>query len=139
MSLASGSYPTDLLNAELESLRKRWFWLLILGTLLIVVGLAAIGSAFIATLATILLFGIFLLIGGGLEILSAFWARRWRGFWMHLLAGILYVVLGVLLVERPLASAAAFTLMLAVAFLVGGLFRIILALSERFHGWVWGL
>jgi uncharacterized membrane protein HdeD (DUF308 family) len=58
---------------------------------------------------------------------------------MHLLTGLLYAVLGVLLLRRPLASASAFTLMLAAAFLVSGLFRIIVALSERFHGWGWVL
>jgi len=139
MASAPQSYPADVLSAELEPLRKRWFWLLLLGIVLILVGLAAISSSFIATLATVIALGTFLLIGGGVEIINAFWARRWRGFWMHLLAGILYLVLGLLFIDRPVATAAAFTLMLAAAFLIGGLFRIILALSERFHGWVWVL
>src|SRR5579884_2674428 len=139
MSLAPQTYPADVLGAELEHLRKSWFWLLLLGIVLILVGLAAISSSFIATLATVIALGTILLIGGGVEIINAFWARRWRGFWMHLLAGILYLVLGLLFIDRPVATAAAFTLMLAAAFLIGGLFRIILALSERFHGWVWVL
>jgi uncharacterized membrane protein HdeD (DUF308 family) len=139
MSLAPQSYPAEVLSAEQEHLRKSWFWLLLLGIVLILVGLAAISSSFIATLATVIALGTFLLIGGGVEIINAFWARRWRGFWMHLLAGILYLVLGLLFIDRPVATAAAFTLMLAAAFLIGGLFRIILALSERFHGWVWVL
>jgi uncharacterized membrane protein HdeD (DUF308 family) len=129
----------DSLSAEWESLRKNWFWLLILGISLIVVGLVAMSASFIATLATVVMLGILLLIGGGVEIVNAFWARCWRGFWMHLLAGILYAVLGFLLVEHPLASAAAFTLMLAAGLLVGGLFRILIALIERFQGWVWVL
>jgi uncharacterized membrane protein HdeD (DUF308 family) len=56
-----------------------------------------------------------------------------------MLGGILYLVLGFLMVQRPLAAAAIFTLMLAAAFFVGGLFRIIVALSERFYGWGWVL
>jgi uncharacterized membrane protein HdeD (DUF308 family) len=55
------------------------------------------------------------------------------------LAGIMYLVLGFLLVQRPLAAAAFFTLMLAAAFFVGGLFCIIVALSDRFYGWGWVL
>jgi uncharacterized membrane protein HdeD (DUF308 family) len=137
MSMPPQSYPANLLGAELEHLRKNWAWLLVLGILLILVGLMAISSAFSATLATILVMGTFLLIGGGVEIANALWARRWRGFWMHLLAGVLYVVLGFMLVRRPLSSAAAFTLMLAAAFMIGGLFRIIISVVERFHGWVW--
>jgi uncharacterized membrane protein HdeD (DUF308 family) len=43
------------------------------------------------------------------------------------------------MVQHPLAAAAFFTLMLAAAFFVGGLFRIVVALSERFYGWGWVL
>jgi uncharacterized membrane protein HdeD (DUF308 family) len=121
----------------MECLRKSGLWLLVLGVLLIVVGLVAISSSFIATLATVVMLGILLMIGGAVEIVDAFLGRGWRGFWMHLLAGILYLVLGFLLVQRPLEAAAFFTLMIAAAFLAGGLFRIIVALSERFYGWGW--
>lgn len=139
MSLTSQADPVDSLSAEWESLRKNWFWLLILGISLIIVGLVAMSSSFIATLATVVMLGTLFLIGGAVEVVNAFWARRWRGFWMHMLAGILYVVFGFLLVEHPLASAAFFTLMLAAGLLIGGLFRILIALMERFHGWGWVL
>jgi uncharacterized membrane protein HdeD (DUF308 family) len=120
-------------------LRKSSIWLLILGALLIVVGLVAISEVFFATLATVLITGTLLMIGGGVEIVDAFLGRGWRGFWMHLLGGILYVVLGFLMVQHPAPAAAIFTLMLAAAFFVGGLFRIVVALSERFYGWGWVL
>jgi uncharacterized membrane protein HdeD (DUF308 family) len=139
MSLGLNPSPTELLSAEREHLGKNWFWLLILGILLIVVGLMAISAAFVATLATVLVFGILFLIGGVMDIANAFWARRWRGFWLHLLAGILYVVLGFFLIQQPLAAAEAFTLVMAVTFFIGGLFRIVFALVERFHGWEWVL
>jgi len=139
MSLAPQADSANVLSAEMACLRKSGFWLLILGALLIVVGLVAISSSFIATLATVVMVGTLLMIGGAVEIVDAFLGRGWRGFWMHLLAGIMYLVLGFLLVQRPLAAAAFFTLMLAAAFFVGGLFRIIVALSERFYGWGWVL
>jgi uncharacterized membrane protein HdeD (DUF308 family) len=124
---------------EMTCLRKSSFWLLVLGALLIVVGLVAMSSSFIATLATVVMVGVLLMIGGTVEIVDAFLGRGWRGFWMHLLAGIMYVVLGFFLVQRPLAVAAFFTLMLAASFFVGGLFRIVVAVSERFYGWGWVL
>jgi uncharacterized membrane protein HdeD (DUF308 family) len=133
------SDSASLLSAEKDSLRKMWLLLLLFGILLILVGLVAMSSLFITTLATILVLGILLLVGGGVEIVNAFFACRWRGFWMHLLAGILYAVLGLFMVRRPLASANAFTLMIAAAFLIEGLGRIIVSLVERFHGWVWVL
>jgi len=139
MSLAPQADSANVLSAEMASLRRSRFWLLVLGALLIVVGMVAISASFIATLATVVVLGFLLMIGGAVEIVDAFLGRGWRGFWMHLLAGILYLVLGFLMVQRPLAAAAFFTLMLATAFFIGGLFRIIFALSERFHGWGWVL
>jgi uncharacterized membrane protein HdeD (DUF308 family) len=139
MSRAPQADPANVLSTEMECLRKSSFWLLVLGALLIVVGMVAISASVIATLTTVVMVGTLLIIGGVVEIVDAFLGRGWRGFWMHLLAGILYLVLGFLLVQRPLAAAAFFTLMLAAAFFVGGLFRIIVALSERFYGWGWVL
>ena len=139
MSLPLGPDPVSLLNAEREHLGRNWFWLLLLGILLIVVGLVAIGHACLATLASVIFLGILFVIGGAVEIVNAFWARHWRGFWMHLLAGILYVVLGFFMVQQPAETAVAFTLVIAVMFFVGGIFRIVLALVEHFEGWGWVL
>ena len=139
MSLAPQADSANVLSTEMACLRKSSFWLLVLGALLIVVGLVAIGASFIATLATVVVLGFLLMIGGAVEIVDSFLGRGWRGFWLHLLTGILYLVLGFLMVQRPLATAAIFTLMLAAALFVGGLFRIIVALSERFYGWGWVL
>jgi uncharacterized membrane protein HdeD (DUF308 family) len=139
MSLPASGGPPDLLSKELETLRKYSLFMLVVGVLLIIVGMAAISSAFIATLATIIFVGSLLLVGGVMEVVNAFWAHSWRGFWIHQLFGILYLVLGLFLVRRPDKGAEFFTLMIAAALVVGGLFRIVTALSHRFHGWLWVL
>lgn len=139
MSLAPPSVPPNEPGAEREGLRKLWLLMLVLGVALIVVGLLAMSATFVATLATVVMLGFLFLIGGVVSVVNAFWARRWRGFWVNLLAGILYLVVGFLMTQRPLASAATFTLMIAAALLIGGLFRIALAAVERFHGWMWAL
>ncbi len=139
MSLETQSGPPHALSPEREHLRKAWLLMLVLGFLLIAVGLVAMSAAWIATLAAVFVLGVLFLTGGVVAVASAFSARRWRGFWIHLLAGILYLVLGFLMVQRPLASAATFTLMIAAVLFIGGLFRIAIAVTERYHGWVWGL
>jgi uncharacterized membrane protein HdeD (DUF308 family) len=139
MSAAPQPDRATLLNAERESLRKVWILLLILGIVLILVGLVAMCSLYVTTLAAVAAVGILLLVGGGVEVANAVCACRWRGFWMHLLAGVMYAVLGFLILQHPRASAATFTLMIAAAFFIGGLFRIVIALIERFHGWIWVL
>ena len=113
--------------------------MLVLGVVLIAVGLVAMSSVFIATLATVVILGILFLTGGVVSVVNAFSARRWRGFWVNVLAGILYLVVGFLMTQRPLGSAAAFTLMIAAVLFIGGLFRIAAAAAERFHGWMWSL
>jgi uncharacterized membrane protein HdeD (DUF308 family) len=83
--------------------------------------------------------GILLLIGAGAQLAAAVWARDWRGFFLFLLIGLLYAVTGFLMFRQPLVAAEGLTLMLAAAFMVGGVFRIVAALIERFPEWGWVL
>ena len=46
-------------TTEVEALRGTGLFLVVMGVALIIVGFAAIGSAFIATFTTVLVFGIF--------------------------------------------------------------------------------
>jgi uncharacterized membrane protein HdeD (DUF308 family) len=55
MSVAPQADPANVLRMEMTCLRKSSFWLLVLGALLIVVGLVALSSSFIATLATVVM------------------------------------------------------------------------------------
>ena len=128
-----------LLNAERESLRKVWFLLLILGIVLMLVGLVAISELWITALVGAYALGTFFVVGGAVEVVNAIFACRWRGFWMHLLAGVLYLVLGVVILRRPIAAVETFTLVMAAAFMIGGLFRIIASIIHRYTGWVWVL
>jgi uncharacterized membrane protein HdeD (DUF308 family) len=139
MSTQTYPPPAPFLGEEPQVLRNNWGWLLALGIALIILGCMAIATPYIFTEAAVLVLAILLLISAGTEIASAIWARRWRGFFLHLLAGVLYFIVGVLMIGHPGVAAAGLTLMLAVSFLVGGLFRIIFALSERFSGWGWAL
>ncbi|MFO0876673.1 MAG: HdeD family acid-resistance protein [Gemmataceae bacterium] len=137
--LSSSLSPQDLREAVLASLRPAWFMLVILGLLLIGVGMAAVGCALTATLATMLFVGVFLITGAVLQLLSAFGARQWGGFFLQVLSGILSLVVGILFVERPLEAAAGLTLLIAAALMVEGIARIILAVMDRFEGWGWVL
>lgn len=126
-------------HGAFPNLRRRWGWFLAFGILLIVVGVLAINRPVLATLTTVEVFGLLLLFGAGAEIASSFWAMRWGGFFLHLLCGLLYMFIGAIILERPGLGAAGYTLMLAVFFVASGLFRMALALSQRFSGWGWTL
>ncbi len=117
--------------------RKHWGWLLGLGIVLIVAGTAAIAHPAVATVSTVTFVGVMLLFAAGAEISSAFWARRWGGFATHLLMGLIFGWLGVVMLDRPAEGAKAYTLMLAIFFVAGGLVRLVFSLSQRFSGWGW--
>jgi uncharacterized membrane protein HdeD (DUF308 family) len=128
---------TNFLLRENEGLRRNWGWFLLLGILLIGLGLFAIEQAFLATITAMLLFGWLLAAGGIMQFIHAFWAREWGGFFLQLLVGILQIVVGVVIANHPLATGAALTLIMAIFFTVGGIFRMIAAIAMPFEGRGW--
>ena len=137
MSTDPNLMSNNPLRQELQHLRESWLLLLILGILLVLVGIAAMICSFIATLATAIFFGTMLLLGGVIQLVNAVTCRNWRGFLLYLLVGILLAVVGLIMMSHPAPVAAGLTLMLAAAFIVGGIIRIVGAAVEHFHGWPW--
>jgi len=122
-----------------EELRRHWGVCVVLGIASVILGTVALGASGIVTLASVLFFGWMLVFGGAVQAVHAFWFRRWGGFFRHLLGGVLGIVVGGLMVARPLAGAESITLLLAAFFVVGGVFRIMAALAVRFPSWGWTL
>jgi uncharacterized membrane protein HdeD (DUF308 family) len=131
--------PAGALADEIASLRRLWWLLLVLGLVSVIVGLLAIGSTFIATLASVVYFGVLLMIAGVTEVIHAVMVRNGRGFALHLLSAALYLLVGFFILEHPVRAATVLTLLLAASFLVGGVLRIIFALAVRFPSWPWVL
>lgn len=123
----------------LEEVRRHWGLHLALGILLCLLGVVAIAYAVAASLVSVLFLG-WLLVGSGLfQAILVLRVQSWSGFFLHLLAGVLEIVVGVLLVSAPAEAALALTLLLAVYLLVGGLFRAIAALYLGFPGAGWSV
>ena len=127
------------LRHGLNALRGNWFWFVLLGIALIVLGFIALGSVVIASLATALTIGMLILLGGVAETVGAFWCRGWSGFFLHLLSGLLSIVIGVMFLRAPVNALLALTLLVACFLMVGGIFKIVAALSYRFGAWGWAL
>jgi uncharacterized membrane protein HdeD (DUF308 family) len=125
------------LRHELEVIRGEWVWLLVLGIVLIVVGTMAIGIPLVASLVTALFIGALLLVGGVAQLVGSFWTRDWSGFFLMLLMGVLYIVVGLLFLNRPISALEVLTLLLACSLLVSGVFRIVGSLMYRFPQWGW--
>ncbi len=128
-----------LAGYSLSDFQKNWGWFLALGMLLIIAGTMAIIYDVAATLLSVLFFGWLLIITGGIEAVQSFWQPKWGGFFLHLMGGILAAVVGYHLVTSPAAGALVLTMVMAIYFLVIGLFRMITALAMRFPNWGWVL
>lgn len=120
-------------------LRRSWGWFLALGIALIVLGTIALGSSLLMTIASVFFFGWLLIIGGVMEAIHAFWRKRWAGFFLDLLTGILYVIAGWMMVTNPKESALLLTLIIAMFLVFEGVFRIVAALTARYPHWGWVL
>jgi len=132
-------YPTRVAANRPEDLREIWGFLVGMGVALIILGIVAIGSSFIATMATVFVFGILLLLGAMFQVVTAVWGRSWRGFFLHLLGGVLYLIVGVFMIDHPVETALWMTLLVAAGLLASGILRIVMAVVERFEGWGWML
>ncbi len=123
--------------AGLEAVRRNWGWFVALGCAEIILGMIAVGSSVAMTIISVIFFGWLLIVGGILSVVHSFWEKRWSGFFIDLVTGILYVVVGFMIVGNPAAVAATLTLMIALFLFMGGIFRIVAALTGHFQHAMW--
>jgi uncharacterized membrane protein HdeD (DUF308 family) len=130
---------TNALVLEVDNIRHRWGWLLVLGISMVILGTIALFITPAATLGTVLVLGWLLVVSGIVEAIHSFSVRRWSGIFLHLIGGILGVLVGLLVVTHPVAGALAWTLLFASFFTVIGLFRLIAAIRLKFPNWGWAV
>ena len=124
----------------LGDLVHNWGWLLAQGILLVVLGTVGLGLTFFLTLATVFIFGVFLVIGGGVQIFQTFKCKGWGSVLWHGLIAVLYLLAGLSIMGDPLAASALFTLLLAGALVGIGIVRLIMAFQVRgLKNWGWPL
>jgi uncharacterized membrane protein HdeD (DUF308 family) len=91
-----------------------------------------------ATVATVFVVGIMMVIAGVAEVINAFQLKTWGKFVLWILLGLLYIVAGILTFENPLLAAAILTLMLGAALVVSGIMRVVLAFyMKEGMPWMW--
>jgi uncharacterized membrane protein HdeD (DUF308 family) len=134
--------PGAVIRHELEAYHKQWWCFLLLGITLVVLGALAIADPFVTaftSFAAVLILGFLLLAAGIIQIISSFWAGKWSGMLLHMLIGILYGVVGYMIIDQPGLSMLVLTKFIAIFLIVSGVFRIVSALMTRFHDWGWVL
>ena len=90
------------------------------------------------TIFSVVMLGWLLIIGGISSIIHAFVERKWGGFIIDLLTGLLYAIVGFMMVANPGESAVTLTLIISMFLMIGGVSRIVEALVGALphRGWV---
>jgi uncharacterized membrane protein HdeD (DUF308 family) len=130
---------SEVFMAGLEEVRKSWGWFIGLGILLMVLGAICIVKAHTATMFSILALGWVLVISAVFWFTGSFQTWGWSGFFIYLLNALISGMVGYLLIRHPNAGAEGVTMLLAVLFIVGGLFRMTGAGVIQFPFWGWML
>src|SRR5713226_1775821 len=81
-----------------------------LGIFLLLLGVLAVSASFIATLATVVVFGILLLAGSAVQFMNASLGKGRSNFILQLAAGIFYLVCRLLLEKKKMYTEIGLTL-----------------------------
>lgn len=67
--------------------------------------------------------------------------RDVKNWWVFLIIGVVFVLLGFWVMSKPVESYIALSILFAVTMLIGGIFQIVFSISnrEKMHGWGWQL
>jgi len=138
MTNASDTLRDPRAGSDTAPLRAKWGWIVALGFVYVIAGFIALGSIIMATVASVLIVGVMMIIAGVAELFNAFQIKSWGKFLIWALLGVLYIVAGFVAFENPLFAAVVLTLMLGASLVASGIVRIILAFNmKREMPWVW--
>ena len=138
MTNASDTIIDPRAGSDTAPLRAKWGWIVALGVVYLIAGFIALGSVAMATVASVLIVGVMMIIAGVAEVISAFQIKSWGKFLLWVLLGLLYVVAGFVTFQNPLLAAVLLTLVLGASLVASGIMRIILAFSmKREAPWIW--
>jgi uncharacterized membrane protein HdeD (DUF308 family) len=131
-----GPIEVLIIKASPEMIHN-WGWFLAFGIVLLSLGIAAIVRSVSATVASMVFFGWLLLFSSIIEFADAFLVGKWAGFFLHLLIAILFGVAGVIMLSKPVISAEAVTYLMAMFFLIAGIYQLVASMWTHLPGWGW--
>ena len=141
--MMSSHGPNPLSESDLwffGEVGKNWKWMIALGGVSLLLGVVGLFATITMTLASVILFGVLLLVGGVLQVLHTFKSRGWRSSALHTVIAVLYVAAGIAIFTDPVGASAFLTMILAGVIFVIGLLRFVMALQMRGQGgWAWPL
>jgi uncharacterized membrane protein HdeD (DUF308 family) len=135
----SNTTDFDGIRRQLAStIQAHWKLFLAQGIVMMVLGLLAIAEPNVATVAIGIFVGWLFFVGGIFRALSVWQSRQMPGFGWAMVTAVLAILLGVILIIRPLAGVLTLTMVLIAFFIVEGVASIIGAIQHRHHLRSWG-
>ncbi len=120
------------------AIHAHWKFFLADGVLMMVLGLLAIAVPEIASLAITIFIGWLFFIAGIFRTISLLRHRDMPGFGWALATALLAILLGLVLLLRPIAGVLTLTIALIVFFVLEGVAAILLSVEHRRHLPSWG-
>lgn len=128
---------TNIPSPSTEALSKSRGWIIAGGVLSLIVGFLAISIPGLFTVVLTQLLGAFLLANGVISLFVTITGKHVTHRVINALSALVRIVAGAALLFMPVSGAATLTFILAVVFVMEGVFSIAGALSMRAHaGWV---
>ncbi len=134
------AFSTWMVDQDKALLGKNWFWFFLWGVLLVLLGIVCMGASGMATLVSVMFLG-FVIFSAGLVVIIdtlTFWRKKWPGFPLHLIMGLIYAGVGLYLIAKPVAGSISLTLLLGVFYICLGAFRLAATIALRLPNWGWG-
>jgi uncharacterized membrane protein HdeD (DUF308 family) len=135
------SNTTDLESIQRQlasTIHTHWKLFLAQGIVMMVLGFLAVAEPNVATVAVGIFVGWLFFVGGIFRALSVWRSRQLPGFAWSMLTAVLAIVLGLILILRPLAGVLTLTMVLVAFFVIEGIASILAAIEHRQHLRSWG-
>lgn len=113
-------------------------WLIGFGLLFMILGCIGLGMVVGLTIASMLFFGVLLIIAGVSHLIEVFKYKHWKGALWESLIAVLYIVGGGVVIYDPVLASSMITMILAAIFIVMGVTRLMMVVMLRgMDGWGW--
>ena len=130
----------QFLSLPIEQLKKHTKFLKLEGLFFIILGFVAIAMPLMFTTAIEMFLAVLFIIGGVGGVIRAISVKNLPGRGISIILYLLFIVVGVFLIKRPMAGIMTLSVILAICFIISGAFKVAFALTmKRVKRWGWSL
>jgi len=114
-----------------DTLVRNWWAFALRGVIAILFGIVAFARPGITLAALVIVFGVFALVDGVMELIASSYLTGTRYVWWAIITGLLGVTAGILTFVYPAATAVALLYVLAAWLIFTGILRVALSVELR--------